>query len=81
VKRALAPLTWWVIGIGYTLAVAVIVLPVAWLGNAAYVCASLFLVLATFVAAKVHRVNRRFIAAVAAIGGFFAASQIVDGLG
>ena len=80
-KRALAPLTWWVIGIGYTLAVAVIVLPVAWLGNAAYVCASLFLVLATCVAARVHRVNRRFIAAVAAIGGFFAASQIVDGLG
>ena len=80
-KRALAPLTWWAIGIGYTLAVAVIVLPVAWLGSAAYVCAALFLVLATCIAARVHRVNRRFIASVSAIGGFFAASQIVDSLG
>ena len=73
-KRALAPLTWWAIGIGYTLAVAVIVLPVACLGSAAYVCAALFLVLATCIAARVHRVNRRFIASVSAIGGFFAAS-------
>ena len=81
-KRALAPITWWAIGVGYTLAVAVIVLPaVTWLGSAAYVCAALFVVLATCVAARVHRVNRRFIAAVSAIGGFFAASQIVDSLG
>ena len=80
-KRALAPLTWWAIGIGYVLAVAVIVLPVDWLGTAAYLCAALSLVGATFVAARVHRVNRRFVAAVSAIGGFFAASQIVDSLG
>ena len=80
-KRALAPLTWWAIAIGYTLAVAVIVLPVDWLGTAAYLCASLSLVGATFLAARVHRVNRRFVAAVSAIGGFFAASQIVDSLG
>jgi diguanylate cyclase (GGDEF)-like protein len=63
------------------LAVAVIVLPVDWLGTAAYLCASLSLVGATFLAARVHRVNRRFVAAVSAIGGFFAASQIVDSLG
>ena len=80
-KRALAPLTWWAVGIGYMLALAVIVLPVAWLGNTAYVFAALSLIVATFVAARVHRVNRRFIAAVSAIGGFFAASQIVDSLG
>ena len=80
-KRALAPLTWWAIGLGYTLALAVIVLPVTWLGSAAYLTASLTLVVATFVAARVHRVNRRFIAAVSAIGGFFAASQVVDSLG
>jgi diguanylate cyclase (GGDEF)-like protein len=80
-KRALAPLTWWAIGIGYALALAVIVLPVTWLGTAAYLFAASLLVIATIVAARVHRVNRRFIAAVSAIGGFFAASQIVDGLG
>ena len=80
-KRALAPLTWWAIGIGYVLALAVIVLPVTWLGTAAYVVSALWLMLATFVAARVHRVNRRFIATVSAIGGFFAASQIVDSLG
>jgi diguanylate cyclase len=80
-KRALAPLTWWAIGIGYTLALAVIVLPVTWLGTAAYLAASLTLVAATFIAARVHRVNRRFVAAVSAIGGFYAASQIVDSLG
>jgi diguanylate cyclase (GGDEF)-like protein len=80
-KRAWAPLTWWAIGIGYALALGVIVLPVTWLGTAAYLAASLSLVAATFIAAKVHRLNRRFVAAVSAIGGFFAASQIVDGLG
>jgi diguanylate cyclase len=80
-KRALAPLTWWAIGIGYTLAFAVVVLPVTWLGTAAYLAASLSLVAATFIAARVHRVNRRFVAAVSAIGGFYAASQIVDSLG
>jgi hypothetical protein len=63
------------------LAVAVNVLSVDWLGTAAYLCASLTLVGATFLAARVHRVNRRFVAAVSAIGGFFAASQIVDSLG
>jgi diguanylate cyclase (GGDEF)-like protein len=63
------------------LALAVIVLPVTWLGNTIYVFAALSLIVATFVAARVHRVNRRFIAAVSAIGGFFAASQIVDSLG
>ena len=57
-KRALAPLTWWAIGIGYTMALAVIVLPVTWLGTAAYLCSALTLVAATFVAARVHRVNR-----------------------
>ena len=71
-KRALAPLTWWAIGVGYTLALAVIVLPVSWLGTAAYLAASLSLVGATFIAARVHRVNRRFVAAVSAIGAFFA---------
>ena len=80
-KRALAPLTWWAIGIGYVLALLVIVLPVAWLGTRRLRRAALFLVLATCIAARVHRVNRRFIAAVSAIGGFFAASQIVDSLG
>jgi hypothetical protein len=80
-KRALAPLSWWAIGLGYTLALAVIVLPVTWLGTAAYLTATLTLVAATFVAARVHRVNRRFIAAVSAIGAFFAASQVVDSLG
>jgi diguanylate cyclase (GGDEF)-like protein len=63
------------------LALCVIVLPVTWLGTAAYLAASLSLVTATFIAAKVHHLNRRFVAAVSAIGGFFAASQIVDGLG
>ena len=80
-KRALAPLTWWAIGIGYVLAVAVIVLPVSWLSTGAYLAASLSLVGATIVAARVHRVNRRFVLAVSAIGGFYAASQIVDSLG
>ena len=80
-KRALAPLTWWAIGIGYVVALAVIVLPVSWLGTAAYVFSALWLMIATFIAARVHRVNRRFIATVSAIGGFFAASQIVDSLG
>jgi len=79
-KRALAPFTWWAIGIGYALATIVIVLPADWLSTAAYVVAALFLVVATFIAARVHRVNRRFIATVSAIGGFFAASQIVDSL-
>ncbi|MEO7370781.1 MAG: GGDEF domain-containing protein, partial [Ilumatobacteraceae bacterium] len=63
------------------LALAVIVAPMAWLGTAAYLTATLALVIATFIAARVHRVNRRFVAAVSAIGGFFAASQIVDSLG
>ncbi|MEP7201546.1 MAG: EAL domain-containing protein, partial [Ilumatobacteraceae bacterium] len=63
------------------LAVAVIVLPVDWLGTAAYLCASLSLVGATILAARVHGVNRRFVAAVSAIGAFFAASQIVDSVG
>ncbi|HEY7627852.1 MAG TPA: EAL domain-containing protein [Ilumatobacteraceae bacterium] len=80
-KRALAPLTWWAIGIGYVLALAIVSTRVSWLGTAAYVAAALALVAATFVAAKVHRVNRKFIAAVGAIGSFFAASQIVDSLG
>jgi diguanylate cyclase (GGDEF)-like protein len=80
-KRALAPLTWWAIGIGYLLALGVIVLPVTWLGTAAYLTASLSLVGATVIAARVHRVNRRFVTAVSAIGAFFAASQIVDSLG
>jgi diguanylate cyclase len=80
-KRALAPLTWWAIGIGYTLALGVIVAPVTWLGTAAYLAASLSLVAATIIAARVHRVNRRFVTAVSAIGGFYAASQIVDSLG
>ena len=80
-KRALAPLTWWAIGIGYTLALIVFVVPETWIGTAAYIAASLSLVGATFIAARVHRVNRRFVAAVSAIGGFFAASQIVDSLG
>ena len=80
-KRALAPLTWWAIGIGYVLALIVIVVPVTWLGSAAYLAASLSLVAATFLAARVHRLNRRFVAAVSAIGGLFAASQIVDSLG
>ncbi|MEY2553891.1 MAG: hypothetical protein QOC57_1751, partial [Ilumatobacteraceae bacterium] len=80
-KRALAPLTWWAIGIGYAMAIVVIVLPGTWFGTAAYLCAALVLVAATFVAARVHRVNGKFIATVGAIGGFFAASQIVDGLG
>ncbi len=80
-KRALAPLAWWAIGIGYTLALAVIVLPVTWLGDAAYLAAAFSLVVATCIAARVHHLNRRFVGAVCAIGGFFAASQIVDGLG
>ncbi len=80
-KRALAPLTWWAIGIGYLVALGVIVLPVTWLGTAAYLAASLSLVGATVIAARVHRVNRRFVTAVSAIGAFFAASQIVDSLG
>jgi diguanylate cyclase (GGDEF)-like protein len=63
------------------LALCVIVLPVSWLGTAAYLAASLSLVGATFIAARVHRLNRRFVAAVSAIGAFFAASQIVDSLG
>ena len=50
-KRALAPLTWWAIGIGYVVALCVIVLPVTWLGTAAYLVASLSLVGATVVAA------------------------------
>jgi diguanylate cyclase (GGDEF)-like protein len=79
-KRALAPLSWWAIGIGCALALGVIVLPVTWLGTAAYLVASLSLVVATFIAARVHRLNRRFVAAVSAIGAFFAASQIVDSL-
>src|SRR3954452_11535992 len=79
-KRALAPLTWWAIGIGCALAVAVIVLPADWLGTAAYVLAALFLVVATFVAARAHGANRRFIATVSAIGAYFAASQVVDSL-
>src|SRR6476620_3701471 len=79
-KRALAPLTWWAIGIGYALALIAIVLPQDWLSTAAYVVSALSLVVATFVAARVHRVNRRFITTVSAIGGFFAASQIVDSL-
>ena len=66
---------------GYALALCVIVLPVAWLGTAAYLAASLSLVGATVIAARVHRVNRRFVTAVSAIGAFFAASQIVDSLG
>ena len=80
-KRALAPLTWWAIGIGYALATVIVIVRVAWLGTAAYLCAAAVLVAATFVAARVHRVNRRFIATVGAIGGFFAASQIVDSVG
>jgi len=80
-KRALAPLTWWAIGIGYTVALAVIVLPVTWLGTVAYVASALALIGATIVAARVHRVNRRFIGTVSAIGAFFAASQIFDSLG
>ncbi|MGZ4740987.1 MAG: diguanylate cyclase domain-containing protein, partial [Ilumatobacteraceae bacterium] len=59
----------------------VVILRVAWVGTAAYLCAASVLVGATFVAARVHRVNRRFIATVGAIGGFFAVSQIVDSLG
>jgi diguanylate cyclase (GGDEF)-like protein len=55
-------------------------MPSTWVGTAAYVFAALVLVIATVVAARVHRVNRKFIATVAAIGGFFAASQIVDSL-
>ena len=80
-KRALAPLTWWAVGIGYALAGGVIVLHATWFGTAAYLAAALVLVTATFVAARVHRVNRKFIATAGAIGGFFAASQIVDVLG
>src|ERR1700704_1267282 len=49
-KRALAPLTWWAIGIGYALAVGVFVLPGTWFGTAAYLFAALVLVAATFVA-------------------------------
>ncbi len=79
-KRALAPLTWWAVGIGFALAAAVVALPDTWVGTAAYLVAALILVIATFVAARVHRVNRKFIVAVGAIGGFFAASQIVDSL-
>ncbi|MDP9463798.1 MAG: diguanylate cyclase, partial [Actinomycetota bacterium] len=80
-KRVLAPFTWWAIGIGYILALAVLVLPVNWLGTAAYLFAAVGLIGATFVAARVHHVNGRFVAAVGAIGGFFAASQIVDSAG
>ncbi len=50
-------------------------------GHRRLLLAALCLMLATFVAARVHRLNRRFIATVSAIGGFFAASQIVDSLG
>ncbi|HSB85278.1 MAG TPA: EAL domain-containing protein [Ilumatobacteraceae bacterium] len=80
-KRALAPLTWWAIGIGYVLALAIVSIRASWLSTAAYLCSALVLVAATVVAAKVHRVNPKFIAAVGGIGSFFAASQIVDSLG
>ena len=57
------------------------VLPVTWLGDAAYLAAAFSLVVATCIAARVHHLNGRFVGAVCAIGGFFAASQIVDSLG
>jgi diguanylate cyclase len=77
-KRALAPLTWWAIGIGYTAALAVVVLPVSWLPDAAYVTAALSLSIAAVICRRVHGLSGKFTIAVTAIGVFFAASRLVD---
>ena len=80
-KPALATVAWWVVGVGYAVAISVLVLDLRWLPAAAYVFAAGGLVAATGIAAVISRVNGKFIAAVAAIGCFFAASQAVDSAG